>query len=222
MTDTELTREQLATLLDESGGRATQEELEAALDGRDIAPEDPGTAIADAIDAGLLEPAAVGRDGPNLAVGVFAEEVVDAVNRRWDRPDQRLAALFAAFFQPTGRPVTTEATGWCRGRNYMCDTRRTGMSTDTDDAGDRDRMEKIDVRVPGEILDAIDEEYSRRGYATRSAAIRDALRDWLNPSPELSKEILAALEDSRDQRERGETVSAAEARERLGIDDAGE
>ena len=93
------------------------------------------------------------------------------------------------------------------------------MSTDTDDAGDGDRMEKIDVRVPGSVLEAIDEEYGRRGYASRSEAIRDALRDWLNPSPELSDEILAELEESREQRERGETVSAAKARERLGLDD---
>jgi len=93
------------------------------------------------------------------------------------------------------------------------------MSADTDGAGARDRMEKIDVRVPTGVLQAIDEEYGQRGYASRSEAIRDALRDWLNPSPELSDEILDELEESREQRERGETVSAAEARERLGLDD---
>jgi len=96
------------------------------------------------------------------------------------------------------------------------------MSTDTDGTGDGERMEKIDVRVPGAVLDAIDDEYARRGYASRSEAIRDALRGWLNPSPELSDEILDDLATSREQRERGETVSAAEARERLGLDDAGE
>ncbi len=96
------------------------------------------------------------------------------------------------------------------------------MSTDTDGVGDGDRMEKIDVRVPGNVLEAIDEAYGRRGYASRSEAIRDALRDWLNPSPELSEEMLAELEESRKQRERGETVSAAEARERLGLDDGEE
>lgn len=95
------------------------------------------------------------------------------------------------------------------------------MSTDTDGAGNGngDRMEKIDVRVPSPVLEEIDEEYGRRGYTSRSEAIRDALRDWLNPSPELSDEILDDLEESREQRERGETVSAAEARERLGLDD---
>ena len=79
-------------------------------------------------------------------------------------------------------------------------------------------MEKIDVRVPGSVLEAIDEEYDRRGYASRSEAIRDALRDWLNPSSELSADTLDALEASREQREDGDTVSAAEARERLGLD----
>lgn len=92
------------------------------------------------------------------------------------------------------------------------------MSIDTDGGGDGDRMEKVDVRVPATVLESIDEEYSRRGYASRSAAIRDAIRAWLNPSPELSDEILDALEESREERERGETVSAAEARERLGLD----
>jgi len=91
------------------------------------------------------------------------------------------------------------------------------MSTDTDD-GD-DRMAKIDVRVPAPLLDAIEDEYARRGYSSRSAAIRDALRDWVNPSPQLSEGTLDDLVESRDQRERGETVSAAEARERLGLDD---
>lgn len=101
----------------------------------------------------------------------------------------------------------------------MCETHVAhSMSTDTDGVGDGGRMEKIDVRVPAGVLEAIDEEYGRRGYASRSEAIRDALRDWLTPSPELSEEILAELEESRTQRERGETVSAAEAREQLGLD----
>jgi Arc/MetJ-type ribon-helix-helix transcriptional regulator len=95
------------------------------------------------------------------------------------------------------------------------------MSTDTDGDGDGERMEKIDVRVPAGVLEAINEEYGRRGYASRSEAIRDALRDWLNPSPELSEEILDDLAESREQRERGETVAAADARERLGLDEGG-
>jgi Arc/MetJ-type ribon-helix-helix transcriptional regulator len=91
------------------------------------------------------------------------------------------------------------------------------MSTDTDH-GD-DRMEKINVRVPEALLNRIDEEWERRGYSSKSEAIRDALRDWVNPPATLSEEILADLKESREQGERGETVSAAEARERLGLDD---
>ncbi len=91
------------------------------------------------------------------------------------------------------------------------------MSTDTD-TGD-DRMEKINVRVPEALLQRIDEEWERRGYSSKSEAIRDALRDWVNPPTTLSEETLRDLEESREQAERGETVSADEARERLGLDD---
>jgi len=91
------------------------------------------------------------------------------------------------------------------------------MSTDTD-AGD-DRMEKINVRVPKSLLDRVDEEWERRGYASKSEAIRDALRDWADPSVTLSEETLSDLAESREQAERDETVSAEEARERLGLDD---
>lgn len=91
------------------------------------------------------------------------------------------------------------------------------MSTDTN-AGD-DRMEKINVRIPEPLLETLNEEWERRGYSSRSEAIRDALRDWANPSVTLSKETLDDLEESREQAERGETVSADEARKRLGLDD---
>lgn len=92
------------------------------------------------------------------------------------------------------------------------------MSTDTGpgEGGDDRSMEKIDVRVPAAMLQGIDDEYPRRGYPSRSEAVRDALRDWLNPSPGLSEEILDELQASR---EHGETVSVAEARERLALDD---
>jgi Arc/MetJ-type ribon-helix-helix transcriptional regulator len=91
------------------------------------------------------------------------------------------------------------------------------MSTETD-SGD-DRMEKINVRVPEPLLKQIDEEWERRGYSSKSEAIRDALRDWVNPPTRLTEETLDDLEESREQAERGETVSADEARERLGLDD---
>lgn len=91
------------------------------------------------------------------------------------------------------------------------------MSSDSD-AGD-ERMEKINVRVPEPLLERIDEEWERRGYTSKSAAIRDALRDWVNPSVTLSEETLADLRESHEQADSDETVSADEARERLDLDD---
>lgn len=91
------------------------------------------------------------------------------------------------------------------------------MSTDTG-PGD-DRMEKINVRVPESLLARIDEEWERRGYSSKSEAIRDALRDWVNPPATLSEDTLEDLEESREQTAKRQTVTAEEARERLGLDD---
>jgi Arc/MetJ-type ribon-helix-helix transcriptional regulator len=91
------------------------------------------------------------------------------------------------------------------------------MSTDAG-SGD-DRMRKINVRVPETLLEQIEDEWERRGYSSKSEAVRDALRDWVDPSTKLSDETLDDLEESREQREQGETVSEEEARERLGLDD---
>ena len=91
------------------------------------------------------------------------------------------------------------------------------MSTDTDDT-DGDRTTKIDVRVPVDLVETIDEEYERRGYTSRSEAIRDALRDWANPSVELSDEVVEALATSRRQRERGDTRSLDEVADDYGVD----
>ena len=91
------------------------------------------------------------------------------------------------------------------------------MSTESEQ-GD-DRMAKINVRVPESLLEQIDSAWKQRGYASKSEAIRDALREWVEESAALSEETLAALETSREQIDNGETVSAAEARERLGLDD---
>ncbi|PSQ17155.1 CopG family transcriptional regulator [Halobacteriales archaeon QS_8_69_26] len=55
--------------------------------------------------------------------------------------------------------------------------------------------------------------------SSKSEAIRDALRDWVNPPVTLSEETLADLEESRKQIERGETIPLEEACERLGIED---
>jgi Arc/MetJ-type ribon-helix-helix transcriptional regulator len=93
------------------------------------------------------------------------------------------------------------------------------MSTDTEEPGDGEETTKIDVRVPTELVEQIDEEYAERGYTSRSEAIRDALRAWADPPVRLSEEILKDLAVSREQRERGETRSLDEAHERLGLDD---
>jgi Arc/MetJ-type ribon-helix-helix transcriptional regulator len=90
------------------------------------------------------------------------------------------------------------------------------VSTETD-ASDGERMTKIDVRVPEALLETIEEEYERRGYASRSEAIRDALRSWANPPDRLSKETLDTLAESRTQRERGETQSLEDVADRYGV-----
>lgn len=90
------------------------------------------------------------------------------------------------------------------------------MSTDTD-AGGGD-TEKINVRVPVSLLEEIDAEYERRGYTSRSEAIRDALRDWVNPPVELSEEILDDLAESRRQREQGDTQSLDDVADKYGVD----
>lgn len=91
------------------------------------------------------------------------------------------------------------------------------MSADTNEP-DGDRMTKIDVRVPADLLETIDEEYQRRGYTSRSEAIRDALRDWANPSVELSEDILEDIARSHEQRERGETRSLDQVADEYGVD----
>ena len=90
------------------------------------------------------------------------------------------------------------------------------MSTETDDGSDR--MEKINVRVPESLLTQIEEEWQRRGYSSKSEAIRDALRDWVNPPTSLSGEAQAALETSRQQRERGETRSLEDVADDYDVD----
>lgn len=92
------------------------------------------------------------------------------------------------------------------------------MSADTDGPDRTEDTTKIDVRVPTQLLESIDEEYERRGYTSRSEAIRDALRDWLNPSVELSEEVLEDLAASRRQRERGDTRALDDVASEHGID----
>jgi metal-responsive CopG/Arc/MetJ family transcriptional regulator len=86
----------------------------------------------------------------------------------------------------------------------------------TDD--NTDEMVKIDCRVPESLLRAIDETYDQRGYSSRSEAIRDALRDWLKPSLELSDEIRADLDVSRQQAKRGETIPLSDVMDKYDVE----
>ena len=81
------------------------------------------------------------------------------------------------------------------------------MSTDTDDGREGDGSTKIDVRVPQKLVEQIDAEYEERGYTSRSEAIRDALRAWVDPPIRLSEEVFEPLETSRKQYEWGEIYS---------------
>lgn len=92
------------------------------------------------------------------------------------------------------------------------------MSTGTDGSDDGEGTTKIDVRVPTRLVEQIDEEYPERGYTSRSEAIRDALRAWIDPPVRLSEEVLDDLATSREQRERGETRSLEEVAEKYGVD----
>lgn len=102
---------------------------------------------------------------------------------------------------------------------YMCETYVSRLMGIESEEPQGDGTTKIDVRVPTHLVEQIDAEYERRGYTSRSEAIRDALRAWVDPPIRLSEEILDDLEKSREQREAGETVPADEVRDRLGLND---
>jgi Arc/MetJ-type ribon-helix-helix transcriptional regulator len=65
------------------------------------------------------------------------------------------------------------------------------MTADTEP----DRMPKINVRFPEPLLTDLDHEWRQRGYTSQSAAVRDAVREWLD-SPDGLGELLADIEDS--------------------------
>lgn len=91
------------------------------------------------------------------------------------------------------------------------------MGTNT--GGGRSKgTEKIDVRVPKQLIEEIDKEYERRGYTSRSEAIRDALRAWVDPPVRLSEDALEDLAVSREQAEQGETKSLDEVADKYGVD----
>ena len=92
------------------------------------------------------------------------------------------------------------------------------MSTDTDRSENEAETTKIDVRVPTELVEQIDDEYHQRGYTSRSEAIRDALRAWVDPPVRLSDEALEDLATSRKQREAGDTVPLDDVMDKYGVE----
>lgn len=89
------------------------------------------------------------------------------------------------------------------------------MTTDADEEPTRE----LDVCVPESLSERLDAAWERRGYDSRSEAVRDALYDWLEPPVTLSEETLDDLDTSREQADRGETLSSEEVSERLNRDD---
>ena len=81
--------------------------------------------------------------------------------------------------------------------------------------------ENINVRLTPKLLEDLDETWEERGYNSRSEFIRQAIRDSVHSS-RLSARTLESLLVSEQQRERGETVSSAEMRERYMSDSADE
>jgi metal-responsive CopG/Arc/MetJ family transcriptional regulator len=87
--------------------------------------------------------------------------------------------------------------------------------SDTDPGTD---TAKINIRLSERLLAEADEAWKERGFNSRSEFIRQAIRDSVHTS-RLSARTLESLFVSEQQRERGETVSSAEMRERY-LDDA--
>lgn len=80
---------------------------------------------------------------------------------------------------------------------------------------------KVNVRLSEQLLADADETWQERGYNSRSEFIRQAIRASVHAS-RLSSRTLESLLVSEQQRERGETISSAEMRERYGTSSADE
>lgn len=87
------------------------------------------------------------------------------------------------------------------------------------DAGGGEENEKVNLRLPKTLLGDIDERWREAGYHSRSEFMREALRDAVYGT-RLSRRALEDLAESERQFAEGKTVSAEEARERFGTDDA--
>ncbi len=91
------------------------------------------------------------------------------------------------------------------------------MATETGSEADPE-MVKIDVKVTKQRKEAIDKAWKERGYPSRSEFVRDVLRDATEPTltPAALRKVARGLEDV----EEGRTVSLAEAKRQLGIDES--
>jgi len=87
------------------------------------------------------------------------------------------------------------------------------MSTDADEG----EMVKLNVKVPKELLAEIDELSDDLNYTNRSEFIREVLRDTTEPM--LTPGARDGVSQGYADVAAGRTMSTAEARERLGIDD---
>jgi metal-responsive CopG/Arc/MetJ family transcriptional regulator len=89
------------------------------------------------------------------------------------------------------------------------------MSTGVDDDGDRE-MVKVNVKVPKRLLEEIDELAEELEYTNRSEFIRAVLRDTTEPI--LTPGAQEGVSEGYAAVAAGRTMSTAEARERLGVD----
>lgn len=80
-----------------------------------------------------------------------------------------------------------------------------------------DSSETVQITVPSELIEQIDDEFAERGYVSRADAVRDALQTWVDPPARLSDEILEDLATSREQRERGESRSLSDVADKYGV-----
>lgn len=91
------------------------------------------------------------------------------------------------------------------------------MSTDASDDGE---MVKLNVKVPRELLDELDDLAEDLHYTNRSEFIREVLRDTTEPI--LTAGAKEGVSQGYADVAAGRTMSVSDARERLGIDDDSE
>lgn len=85
-------------------------------------------------------------------------------------------------------------------------------------AGEDDgEMVKVNVKVPRRLLEELDRLAEELDYPNRSEFIREVLRDTTEPV--LTPGAREGVRSGYDDVAAGRTMSVAEARERLGIDD---